>query len=149
MVNREQDGTSALDRYLLIIGETLEKGERPRVRDIAKRLEVSKPAVTAALRGLGQKGLVMYQPYAPITLTESGQERMQMVLEQQKSLVTFFSVGLGLSEKESKEEALQVGLHVSEKLFKRMIAYIDFLEDCPAKKISWEKDLAGICEDPD
>jgi hypothetical protein len=27
MVNREQDGTSALDRYLLIIGETLEKGE--------------------------------------------------------------------------------------------------------------------------
>jgi Mn-dependent DtxR family transcriptional regulator len=70
MVNREQDGTSALDRYLLIIGETLEKGERPRVRDIAKRLEVSKPAVTAALRGLGQKGLVMYQPYAPITLTE-------------------------------------------------------------------------------
>jgi Mn-dependent DtxR family transcriptional regulator len=68
MVNREQDGTSALDRYLLIIGETLEKGERPRVRDIAKRLEVSKPAVTAALRGLGQKGLVMYQPYAPYHL---------------------------------------------------------------------------------
>jgi Mn-dependent DtxR family transcriptional regulator len=78
-------------------GRPSKRRERPRVRDIAKRLEVSKPAVTAALRGLGQKGLVMYQPYAPDHPDrESGQERMQKVLEQQKSLVTFFSVGLGI-----------------------------------------------------
>jgi Mn-dependent DtxR family transcriptional regulator len=93
----------------------------------------------------------MYQPYAPDHPDrESGQERMQMVLgaaEVPGDL--FLSWFRACRRKESKEEALQVGLHVSEKLFKRMIAYIDFLEDCPAKKISWEKDLAGICEDPD
>jgi len=147
MINKELNSSSALDRYLLIIGETLEKGERPRVRDIAKKLDVSKPAVTAALKGLGEKGLVLYQPYAPITLTADGKERMERVVSQQKSLVQFFTVGLGLSESEAREEALVLGLHVSQKVYKRMIGYVEFLENCPSKKVSWEADLAGICED--
>jgi hypothetical protein len=149
MVNREQDGTSALDRYLLIIGETLEKGERPGFGYCQKAGSI-KTCCDGCFEGAGTKGVGYVSALCSHHLDRErpGKDAEGLGAAEVPGDL-FLSWFRACRRKESKEEALQVGLHVSEKLFKRMIAYIDFLEDCPAKKISWEKDLAGICEDPD
>jgi DtxR family Mn-dependent transcriptional regulator len=69
--------SSSLEDYLETIYWIVQDSQVARVKDIAKSLGVSKPSVTGALRALASKGLVNYDRYQYITLTDEGRQVAQ------------------------------------------------------------------------
>ncbi len=105
-MNRSERRLSrSAEDYLECIGHICrEKGEA-RVQDIAQRLHVRKPSVTAAVRRLAQLGYVSYQQYSPIELTERGREYAERVIHAHTILRTFMHEVVGLSVERANETA--------------------------------------------
>ena len=66
------DVSSKQEDYLEAILRLIRSEGRARVGDVAASLGVHKSTVTAALHLLHEKGLVLYAPYADVTLTDRG-----------------------------------------------------------------------------
>lgn len=100
----ERLGRSAED-YLEAIGELCGLHGHAQVSSIAERLGVRKPSVTAALRKLAAEGLITYAPYAPVVLTEKGQEYAARVMSAHRTLRRFMHEVAGLSPERADETA--------------------------------------------
>ena len=91
--------------YLEVIGHLCREKGAARVNDIALRLNVKKPSVTAAVRRLADQGLVVYRLYAPVELTQKGQEYADNVIRAHGILRRFMHEVAGLSKEKANETA--------------------------------------------
>lgn len=99
--------TSGLEDYLeAVYMLQLEKGFA-RVKDIAEMLGVRAPSVTGAMQSLAERGLINYQPYEYITLTEAGSQRASTVAHKHWMLKSFFSEFLRLEDKAAESAACE------------------------------------------
>ncbi len=105
--NPERLGRSAED-YLEAVGNLCHQFGYAQVSDIAARLNVRKPSVTAAMRLLASQGLVEYRQYAPIRLTEKGQRYADCVINAHVILRRFLAEAAGLSPERADEAACQM-----------------------------------------
>ncbi len=94
--------------YLEAVGSLCRASGRASVSDIAARLGVRKPSVTAAMRHLATLGLIEYRPYAPIHLTEKGQQYANEVISAHGILRRFLIEVAGLSPERADEAACQM-----------------------------------------
>lgn len=83
-------------------------------------LGVAPGTVTAMMKALGESGLVDYQPYAGVRLTESGRRLATHVLRRHRLIELFLVeiMGLGWSEVHAEAELLEHA--VSDRLIERM-----------------------------
>lgn len=91
--------------YLEAIGHLCREKGAARVNDIALRLNVKKPSVTAAVRRLAEQDLVIYRQYAPIELTSKGKEYANKVIRAHTVLRRFMHEVAGLSREKANETA--------------------------------------------
>lgn len=91
--------------YLEAIGHLCREKGAARVNDIALRLNVKKPSVTAAVRRLADLDLVVYRQYAPIELTAKGEEYAALVIRAHTILRRFMHEVAGLSREKANETA--------------------------------------------
>lgn len=91
--------------YLEAIGHLCNLHGQAQVSDIAERLGVKKPSVTAAMRQLANEGLIEYRQYAPIRLTPKGQAYAQSVINSHLILQRFMQEVVGLSPERADETA--------------------------------------------
>lgn len=75
--------------------------------EVAKKLEVSKPAVSIAMNDLIQKGLVTKESYGNINLTDAGRNVANSVLERHK-IVKKVLIGIGVSEENADIECCKI-----------------------------------------
>ncbi len=94
--------------YLEAVGSLCHESGCAQVGDIAARLGVRKPSVTAAMRQLAALGLIEYRPYAPIHLTEQGKRYADEVLRAHGILKHFLVEAAGLSPQRADEAACQM-----------------------------------------
>ncbi len=94
--------------YLEAVGHLCREGGHAQVSDIATRLNVRKPSVTAAMRHLAELGLVEYRQYAPIRLTEEGQRYAESVISAHRVLSRFLCEVAGLTPTRADEAACQI-----------------------------------------
>ncbi len=94
--------------YLEAVGSLCREAGHAQVSDIAARLNVRKPSVTAAMRHLAGLGLVEYRPYAPIRLTEEGLRYAESVMSAHRVLRRFLAEVAGLSPERADEAACQM-----------------------------------------
>ncbi len=94
--------------YLEAVGSLCRESGCAQVSDIASRLGVRKPSVTAAMRHLASLGLIEYRPYAPIHLTEQGQRYADHVISAHGILKRFLMESAGLSPQRADEAACQM-----------------------------------------
>ncbi len=94
--------------YLEAIGSLCRESGCAQVSDIAARLGVRKPSVTAAMRHLATLGLIEYRPYAPIHLTEQGRRYADEVISAHSTLRRFFIETAGLSPERADAAACQM-----------------------------------------
>jgi DtxR family transcriptional regulator, Mn-dependent transcriptional regulator len=64
--------SASLEDYLEAILQLERTSRVARVSEIAEQLNVSRPSVTGALKGLASRGLVSHARYGHVTLTEEG-----------------------------------------------------------------------------
>lgn len=91
--------------YLEAIGHLCRKNGRAQVSDVAAMLNVKKPSVTAAMRQLAEEGLITYQPYSPVELTDKGKAYAEQVINAHRILHRFMHEIAGLSEERADAAA--------------------------------------------
>lgn len=119
--------TSSVEDYLEVIYELMKERGYARSVDISEYLGVKSPSVTSMLQRLHGMGLVVYERYRGITLTERG-KRLARSVEQRHLVITRFLRILGVSESIANSDAEGIEHHVHEATIDRITKFVDFVE---------------------
>lgn len=121
------DLTSSVEDYLEVIYELMKERGYARSVDISDYLGVKSPSVTDMLQKLHRKGLVVYERYRGITLTDRG-KRLARSVEQRHLVITRFLRILGVSENVANSDAEGIEHHVHEATIDRIAKFVEFVE---------------------
>ena len=115
--------TGVQEEYLKTI-YTLQKTEKlVRVTDIAKKLNKTKPTVNYAINNLKTEGLINYEAYGDITLTNEGENEARKILEAYDIMYIFLSEIIGLDEKKAQQEATKVKATLEDETLNKIAVY--------------------------
>ncbi|MCB2227029.1 MAG: metal-dependent transcriptional regulator [Desulfarculaceae bacterium] len=146
MAGVQRDGLSSnLEDYLETIFHLERESRVARAKDIAERLEVSRASVTGALKTLADKGLINYEPYSYVTLTEQGKEIAREIDRRHHILKGFFSDFLQLGAEAAEANACRVEHAMDEAAINRLVNFLDFLEQCPRTGTDWLESFERFC----
>ncbi len=112
--------TSNMEDYLEVILNLQQEQRVARVKDVAKRLNVKMPSVTGAMKGLAEKGLVNYERYSYLTLTEAGEKIAREIGERHKTFYNFLTVVLKLDHEIAELDACRLEHATSRKTFEKI-----------------------------
>ena len=92
-----------------------------RVTDIAKKMNCTKPSVNKAIYNLKDSGLLNYESYGTIELTEKGEDLAKKILEAYDIVYIFLKDVLNLDEEEAKSEAEKIKLAITDKTINKLL----------------------------
>lgn len=144
---RRSQLSAAMEDYLEAILRLSKEGGVARVRDIAKVVGVTPSTVSGALRNLAETKLVNYQPYEVVTLTPMGSEVARRISKRHELLSRFFRVTLGVPDKTADADACRIEHGLSRETVDRLIAFMEFLEDCPRAGPDWVEHFRKRCRE--
>lgn len=119
--------TSTVEDYLktiLLEQQKLAESELVTMGQIANALAVAPGTVTAMVKGLEKDGLLEYEPYSGVRLSEEGRRQAAHVLRRHRLTELFLVEVLGFDWSEVHEEAEQLEHAMSEKLIERIDAHL-------------------------
>ncbi len=129
--------TPTMEDYLEAI-DSLEKEKKVvRVKDIAKKMGVSMSTVTSMLKNLSKAGLVEYERYGYIELTENGKEIGREIGRRHRALKKFLEQVLGIDKEIAEIEACKMEHGISTSTLDRFTDFMDFIESCPRTGKEW------------
>ena len=122
MDNRKihEELTSNMEDYLEVILNLQQEHRVARVKDVAQRLKVKMPSVTGAMKGLAEKGLVNYERYSYLTLTEAGEKIAREIGDRHKTFYSFLTGVLQLDHETAELDACRLEHATSRKTFERI-----------------------------
>ncbi len=107
--------------HLTLIWKAYERpGGEPSTTDLAAQLRVRPSTVSANLKKLARDGLIDYEPYGRITLTEAGQAIAVSVVRRHRIIETYLVDRLGLGWEHVHDEADRLEHAVSDLVLDRM-----------------------------
>ncbi len=114
--------TSTVEDYLKCI--LLEQQRDPEalvsMRQISAALSVAPGTVTAMMKTLADSGLLSYEPYSGVRLTDSGRQLAVHVLRRHRLIELFLVKVMGMDWSEVHAEAEELEHAVSDRLIERM-----------------------------
>ena len=116
--------SKALEEYLKTIYVLKVKTNEIRVTDIANQMNCSKPSVTKAINNLKEKGLLNYETYGKIELTNSGEDLAKKILEAYDIVYVFLKDVLGLDEENAKSEAEKIKTTMGDNTINKLAKYV-------------------------
>ncbi|MGN1310230.1 MAG: metal-dependent transcriptional regulator [Clostridia bacterium] len=115
--------TNVQKEYLKTI-YLLEKSEKEvRVTDIANKLNKTKPTVNYAINSLKEEKLINYEVYGPITLTNTGKNAAEKVLEAYDIVCLFFTEILKMEKAEAEHEANKIKATLKDETINKLAKY--------------------------
>ena len=133
--------TSSSEDYLERIEELIASKGYARVVDIAARLEVSQPSVTAMVKRLAEAGYLHYERYRGLAMTELGRAVAQGIRSRHATLQRCLSL---LEVDEATQEQDIEGLEhcLSATTLQRLGELADFFESHPEVLKEFQKGIA-------
>lgn len=129
--------TPSLEDYLEAIWIAGLSEKVVRVKDLAERLRIKPASVVGALRALQRKGLVVHERYGHVELTDEGASIAREIYEKHQTLFRFLHEMLGLPPEIAERDACAMEHHISPEGLERMLAFIEFVEECPEGEPLW------------
>ncbi len=129
--------SASLEDYLEAVWLLVRRDRVARVRDIAERLNVGMPSVTAALKSLAKRKLVKYDPYQVVTLTAAGRGMAEEINSRHRFLRQFLTGVLGLDSDVAEANACRLEHAVDAELLERLRSFTRFIEHCPRAGEDW------------
>jgi DtxR family Mn-dependent transcriptional regulator len=126
-----------MEDYLEAVLFLVRQNRVARVRDIAARLGVGMPSVTAALKALAHRKLVNYDPYQYVTLTAHGQELAEQISRHHYDLRSFLADVLGLDSATAESNACRMEHAMDEQALERLRFFAEFIARCPRSGSKW------------
>jgi DtxR family transcriptional regulator, Mn-dependent transcriptional regulator len=123
--------SEAMGKYLRVIYLLSFKTATVSTSDVAARLGVAPPSVSAMLRRLGSAGLLAAQGSSGIALSEHGQRHARDVIRRHRLIETFLVRAVGMSWDEVHDEAEALQQVVSDLLIDRIDAALGYPQRDP------------------
>jgi DtxR family transcriptional regulator, Mn-dependent transcriptional regulator len=130
-MNTKTNLSASLEDYVEAIYHIVNDNGVARSKEIATRLNVSRASVTEALRALSKKKLIIYTPYAAITMTEEGKQIARNVVFKHDVLKRFFTNILDIDEDTAEQSACKIEHSAPPELIDKLINFMDFFNTCP------------------
>jgi DtxR family Mn-dependent transcriptional regulator len=128
--------TTSMEDYVETILQLFVEKKGIRVSDIAERMEVSKPSVSAALQVLARQGLVNHEPYEVISLTSRGEKVARSVLRRHEILKRFLSDVLAIPAKDAEATACGMEHAISAEVTEKLACLLEAMSKCPGARAS-------------
>ena len=138
-----------LEDYLETVLMLCQEHGHAHLNDIAHLRRVKKPSANCALRSLAQKGLVDYEKYQPIALTERGLKIATSILGRHRVLKEFFRRTVGLKPKEAEEVACKLEHVLCEEATLKLLAAFERVKRCDICPECGAQAPAGVSQNPD
>lgn len=116
--------SKALEEYLKTMYILKKQKGNIRVTDIAEKMKCSKPSVNKALNVLKLNGLVNYETYGTIELTNEGENLAKKIIEAYDIVYLFLKDVLNLEEKNAKNEAEKIKSAISDDTINSLAKYV-------------------------
>lgn len=137
--------TSAMEDYLEAIYHLEQERRIARVRDIAQKLNVRMSSVSAALKTLGSRDLIKYDPHQFITLTEKGLTRAKEIVRKHEILKRFLNRILQIEESIAEDNACRIEHHLDPEVIENLIRFVEMVELCPVEHIKQFERFSRTC----
>ncbi len=119
--------TKALEMYIKVAHELHDELGSATVSDMADRLGVKAPSVTAALQKLDSMGMVQYRRYQNVKLTKKG-IAVAKKLDQRNRTILDFLLMIGVDEDIAANDACEIEHVVNPKTIEKMARYLKSLK---------------------
>lgn len=144
-MKKNSDLSESLEDYLEIILELENTHKVARAKDIADRMGVKRGSVTSALKNLGERGLINYEPYSFITLTPEGEKIAQNIVYRHTTIKSFLVKVLQIDEETANNTACRMEHSVDKLTLERMVGFFDFVFSCPRAGEDWVQSFIKHC----
>ena len=121
------------EQYIETIDDVQRRKGYAKVKDVAVALEVGLPTVTEMFGKLDEAGLINYQKWSGVTLTDAGQEMADELRAKHSTLREFLTI-LGVPVEVADTDACAMEHNVSAETLDRLTRFVDFVhvpEDGP------------------
>lgn len=112
------------EEYLKTMYILKQQNGNVRVTDIAQKMNCTKPSVNKAIYNLKNEGLLNYESYGTIELTDSGENLAKKILEAYDIVYIFLKDVLNLEEDDAKKEAERIKLAITDKTINKLAKYV-------------------------
>ena len=116
--------SKSLEEYLKTIYIIEKQGNKPRVTDIAEKMNCTKASVNKSLKLLKEEMLVSYEPYGQIELTEDGTKLSKKILEANDIVYLFLTEILGEKKQIAEDEAKKIKMAMSDYTLNKLAKYL-------------------------
>ncbi|MFP4006178.1 MAG: metal-dependent transcriptional regulator [Candidatus Hadarchaeia archaeon] len=124
--------SSSNEDYLEAIYLLTEEEDEVGASDIASFLDVKLPSVSEMVRKLSEKGLVNYEKYGGISLTQRGEEIATEVSRRHDDLMSFLKL-LGVNDESARIDACKVEHVLSQESVEKLRNFLKFVDEAPEK----------------
>lgn len=116
--------SKASEEYLKTMYILKNKNGNIRVTDIANKMNCTKPSVNKAIYNLKDNGLLNYESYGTIELTEEGENLAKKILEAYDIVYLFLKDVLNLEEEEAEKEADKIKMAITDNTINKLAKYV-------------------------
>ena len=116
--------TSSLEEYLKTIYILKKQKGEIRVTDIAEKMNCTKPSVNKAIKNLKAEGLINYQVYGSIDLTNSGEKLARKIIEAYDIVYIFLTEVLEIKKEKAEKEAKSIKSAVDDETLNKLVKYV-------------------------
>jgi DtxR family transcriptional regulator, Mn-dependent transcriptional regulator len=134
---RDTGLTSNMEDYMEAIIMLSGENRVVRVKDIANKLSIKMPSVSAALAKLKDMELIMYEKYGYIELTDRGLEIADRVLKRHNCLIDFFTSILQIDCGNADNEACKVEHALAPQTCAQIHKFLDFYKNEESMDKDW------------
>lgn len=116
--------SKSLEEYLKTMYVLKKQNENIRVTDVAKKMNCTKPSVNKAIYNLKDNGLLNYESYGTIELTEEGENLAKKILEAYDIVYLFLKDVLNIEEAAAKQEAEKIKTTITDNTINKLAKYV-------------------------
>lgn len=121
--------SSGLEDYIEMIYVAQMNDRLLKAADLARIMGISRASVSEALAKLAAKGLVKYESYGTVYLTDEGRREAGIVYNKHSILERFLVNVLGISQPEASEDACRMEHVISQELLNKIHDFTHYAED--------------------
>lgn len=116
--------SKSLEEYIKAMYILKKQNGNIRVTDVAKKMNCSKPSVNKALNNLKEAGLVNYETYGTIELTEQGEDLAKKIIEAYDIVYLFLKDVLNIDSENAEKEAEEIKSSITDDTLNKLAKYV-------------------------
>ena len=137
--------SESLQDYLEAVYLLVQRHGMARMKEIAALVGVGKSSVTCAVQALAERGLVNYEPYQYVTLSEEGEAMGKALLRRHRVLKRFLMRVIGVPEAEAETIACKMEHVIKGDVLDRFVRFLHFVEQRSGVDGSWAEAFREFC----